>query len=134
MFQSLLRGVGEVKIPLYINGATLLLNFFLDPLFIYGWGPIQAYGVTGAAVSTLVTQFLSIAVGMYILFKGTTEIKLSMKAFSFDWPLLKKAFKLGFPFFNRNFGQGLRPYAYDCFGGPFRHGSVGCLRSGLSLN
>ncbi|WP_421978670.1 MATE family efflux transporter [Roseivirga seohaensis] len=97
MFQSLLRGVGEVKIPLYINGATLLLNFFLDPLFIYGWGPIQAYGVTGAAVSTLVTQFLSIAVGMYILFKGTTEIKLSMKAFSFDWPLLKKAFKLGFP-------------------------------------
>tara|TARA_A100000171_G_C2131927_1_gene147324 strand:+ start:934 stop:2301 length:1368 start_codon:yes stop_codon:yes gene_type:complete len=97
MFQSLLRGVGEVKIPLYINGATLLLNFFLDPLFIYGWGPIQAYGVTGAAISTLVTQFLSIAVGIYILFKGTTEIKLSMKAFSFDWPLLKKAFKLGFP-------------------------------------
>tara|TARA_R110001592_G_scaffold204977_1_gene455327 strand:- start:659 stop:2035 length:1377 start_codon:yes stop_codon:yes gene_type:complete len=97
MFQSLLRGVGEVKIPLYINGATLLLNFFLDPLFIYGWGPIQAYGVTGAAVSTLVTQFISIAVGMYILFKGTTEIKLSIKAFSFDWPLLKKAFKLGFP-------------------------------------
>lgn len=97
MFQSLLRGVGEVKIPLYINGATLLLNFFLDPLFIYGWGPIQAYGVTGAAVSTLVTQFISIAVGMYILFKGTTEIKLSIKAFSFDWPLLNKAFKLGFP-------------------------------------
>lgn len=97
MFQSLLRGIGEVKIPLYINGATLLLNFFLDPLFIYGWGPIQAYGVTGAAVSTLVTQFISIAVGMYILFKGTTEIKLSIKSFSFDWPLLKKAFKLGFP-------------------------------------
>ncbi|WP_323756485.1 MATE family efflux transporter [Roseivirga sp.] len=97
MFQSLLRGVGEVKIPLYINGTTLLLNFFLDPLFIYGWGPIQAYGVTGAAVSTLVTQFISIAVGMYILLKGTTEIKLSIKAFSFDWPLLKKAFKLGFP-------------------------------------
>ncbi|WP_339607288.1 MATE family efflux transporter [uncultured Roseivirga sp.] len=97
MFQSLLRGIGEVRIPLYINGATLLLNFFLDPLFIYGWGPVKAYGVTGAAVSTLVTQFLSIAVGMYILFKGTTEIKLSMKAFLFDWPLLKKAFKLGFP-------------------------------------
>ncbi|KYG71568.1 MATE family efflux transporter [Roseivirga echinicomitans] len=97
MFQSLLRGIGEVKIPLYINGATLLLNFFLDPLFIYGWGPIEAYGVTGAAVSTLVTQFISIALGMYILFKGTTEIKLSIKAFSFDWPLLNKAFKLGFP-------------------------------------
>ena len=97
MFQALLRGIGEVKIPLYINGATLLLNFVLDPMFIYGWGPIKAYGVTGAAVSTLVTQFLSIAVGMYIMFKGTTEIHLSLKRFTFDWPLLKKAFKLGFP-------------------------------------
>lgn len=59
MFQSLLRGIGEVKIPLYINAATLALNFVLDPLFIYGWGPVPAFGVAGAAVSTLFTLFLS---------------------------------------------------------------------------
>ncbi|TGH58587.1 MATE family efflux transporter, partial [Escherichia coli] len=34
MFQSLMRGVGEVRIPLYINLVTLALNFRLDPLFI----------------------------------------------------------------------------------------------------
>lgn len=57
MFQSLLRGIGEVRIPLFINAGTLALNFILDPLFIYGWGPIKAYGVTGAAVSTLCSTF-----------------------------------------------------------------------------
>lgn len=97
MFQSLLRGIGEVKIPLMINAGTLLLNFGLDPLFIYGWGPIGAFGVTGAAVSTLVTQFLSIAIGIYILFSGKTDFKISLKDFSFDFPLLKKAAKIGLP-------------------------------------
>lgn len=97
MFQSLLRGIGEVRIPLFINAGTLALNFILDPLFIYGWGPIKAYGVTGAAVSTLCTLFLSSIIGYYVLLKGKTDIKLSFKNFSFDGPLLKKAFKLGAP-------------------------------------
>lgn len=97
MLQSLLRGVGEVKIPLYINAATLGLNFILDPLFIYGWGPVPAYGVTGAAVSTLCTLMLSAVIGYYVLLKGVTDVKLSFKGFNFDGPLLKKAFKIGAP-------------------------------------
>ncbi|MFT6054052.1 MAG: putative MATE family efflux protein [Candidatus Endobugula sp.] len=97
MVESLFRGIGEIKIPLYINAATLSLNFFLDPLFIYGWGPIQGYGVTGAAISTLFTQFLAIAVGLYFMFKGKTEFDLKLKGFSFDLPLLRRAFKIGFP-------------------------------------
>ncbi|HEY9117797.1 MAG TPA: MATE family efflux transporter, partial [Roseivirga sp.] len=97
MFQSLMRGIGEVRIPLYINAATLGLNFILDPLFIYGWGPVPAYGVTGAAVSTLVTVSISAVIGIYILFKGKTDFQLSLKGFQLDLPLLKKAFKLGAP-------------------------------------
>ena len=34
MFQSILRGVGEVNIPLYIILSTVLLNFVIDPMFI----------------------------------------------------------------------------------------------------
>ncbi len=97
MFQSLLRGIGEVRIPLYINGATLALNFVLDPLFIYGWGPVPAFGVAGAAVSTLITLALSAACGYYILFKGITDIKLSLSGYRWDFPLLVRAFKLGTP-------------------------------------
>lgn len=97
LFQSLLRGIGEVKIPLYINALTLGLNFLLDPLFIYGWGPIPAYGVAGAAYSTLATLAIAAFIGIYILFKGKTDFKLTFHQFKFDFPLLKKAFKLGMP-------------------------------------
>ena len=55
VFQALLRGVGDVKTPLYIVGATVLLNLVLDPLFILGWGPVPAMGVAGAAAATIGT-------------------------------------------------------------------------------
>ena len=97
MFQSLLRGIGEVRIPLYINALSLGLNFILDPLFIYGYGPVPAYGVAGAAYSSMATLALSSFIGYYILFKGTTQLKISLKKFTFDFPLLKNAFKLGMP-------------------------------------
>ncbi|MGI4740643.1 MAG: MATE family efflux transporter [Janthinobacterium lividum] len=97
MFQALMRGVGEVRIPLYINLATLALNFGLDPLFIYGWGPVPAFGVAGAAAATLVTQALSMAIGLGVLLRGKSGIQLSYKGFVPDFPLMKKAFRLGGP-------------------------------------
>jgi len=97
MFQSLMRGVGEVRIPLYINIGTLVLNFALDPLFIDGWGPIPAYGVAGAARATLITQVLSFAIGLVVLLRGNSGIQLSFKGFRPDFPLMGRSVKLGLP-------------------------------------
>lgn len=97
MFQALMRGVGEVRIPLYINIGTLVLNFGLDPLFIYGWGPVPAFGVAGAAVATLVTQVLSVAIGLAVLLRGKAGIQLSFREFKPDFPLMRRSVKLGLP-------------------------------------
>jgi putative MATE family efflux protein len=88
MFQALMRGVGEVRIPLYINIGTLALNFILDPLFIDGWGPVPALGVAGAAWATLVTQVLSFAIGLVVLLRGKSGIQLSFNGFRPDWALM----------------------------------------------
>ena len=45
MFQSVMRGVGEAKLPVYIVLGTVVLNFVLDPPFIFGSGPIPRFGV-----------------------------------------------------------------------------------------
>ena len=37
MFQALMRGVGQTRVPLLITLGTVTLNFLLDPLFIFGW-------------------------------------------------------------------------------------------------
>ena len=59
VFQSIMRGVGRPTLPVYIVLVTVILNFALDPLFIFGWGPVPGYGVMGAALATLATQVLA---------------------------------------------------------------------------
>ncbi len=97
VFQSLTRGVGDVKTPMYIVLGTVLLNLILDPLFIFGYGSIPAFGVAGAAVATIGTQGLAAIIGIIILIKGKYHIKLYLNDLKPDWPLIKKMFKLGFP-------------------------------------
>jgi len=96
-FQSLMRGVGEVKIPMYIVFGTVLLNLILDPLFIFGYGFIPAFGVAGAAAATVGTQGLAAVIGIILLLKGRYQIKLHLNDLKPDFSLIKKMFKIGFP-------------------------------------
>src|SRR6201996_3791105 len=45
MFQALMRGIGQTRLPLFIVLGTVLLNFLLDPFFIFGWKMIPPQGV-----------------------------------------------------------------------------------------
>lgn len=97
MFQSLMRGVGEVNLPIYIVGGTVALNAVLDPLFIFGWGPVPASGVMGAAMATFATQGLACAIGLWVMFGGRFGMKIRWRDFRPDFDFIRKAFFLGLP-------------------------------------
>jgi len=96
-YQSLMRGVGDVTKPLYIVLSTVLLNAAIDPLFIFGWGPVPEMGVAGAAVATFITQGMAAGVGLYILLRGSRGVHIQVKDFSLDGVFLKRLFRLGVP-------------------------------------
>ncbi len=97
MFQALMRGIGQTRIPLYIVCGTVVLNFMLDPLFIFGWGPLPGLGVAGSALATLLTQALAAAIGMGIFLRGRHGIKLQWRGLAPDPVYIRRAFRLGFP-------------------------------------
>lgn len=97
VYQSLMRGLGIVTTPMFIVLFTVLLNLALDPLFIFGWGPIPAMGVSGAALATLMTQALATIIGFTLLFRGNHGLRLKLRDFRPDWSVLCKAFLLGAP-------------------------------------
>lgn len=96
-FQSLMRGVGDVKTPMYIVLGTVLLNLVLDPLFIFGYGFIPGFGVAGAAVATIGTQGLAAIIGIMMLISGKHQMRLVLSDLVPDINLLKQMFALGFP-------------------------------------
>lgn len=97
LFQSLMRGIGEVKIPMLIVLSTVILNLLLDPLFIFGYGFIPEMKVQGAALATVITQAISTIIGLYILLKGKYGLRLKLKNYTPDFKLYKTIFKLGLP-------------------------------------
>lgn len=97
VFQSLMRGVGDVTTPMLIVLGTVLLNLFLDPLFIFGFGPVPGFGVSGAAVATLGTQSLATIAGIVILSRGKAGIRLRWRGFRPDLRLMKHLITLGIP-------------------------------------
>lgn len=97
MFQSIMRGIGQVTMPMYIVLGTVLLNFILDPLLIFGHGSFAGHGVMGAALATLTTQGIAAIIGVVILFQGNYGIHVRLSDYKPDFSFMKKAFLLGFP-------------------------------------
>jgi putative MATE family efflux protein len=97
VFQAILRGVGDVKTPLLIVGGTVVLNFFLDPLLILGWGPVPGFGVVGAAWATIGAQGLAGLVGLAVLFSGRYGVHVRARDMAPDRPLVLKILRLGIP-------------------------------------
>jgi putative MATE family efflux protein len=93
MFQSQMRGVGQVRVPLYIVAITVTINFILDPLLIFEAG----LGVMGAALATLIAQAIAAATGLYLLFSGRFGVKLTWDSFRPDFLFIRRAFNLGYP-------------------------------------
>ncbi|HUJ02764.1 MAG TPA: MATE family efflux transporter [Rhizomicrobium sp.] len=97
MVQALLRGVGEVRLPLYIVAGTVVVNFVLDPVLIFGRFGFPALGVAGAATATLIAQLLAAAVSLSFLFGGRFGIHVRWHNFAPDFAFVKRAFLLGYP-------------------------------------
>ena len=51
------RGLLDTRTPLLVSGAAQLVNLALDPILIFGLGPIPAFGVAGAAAATTAAEW-----------------------------------------------------------------------------
>ncbi|WP_237742351.1 MATE family efflux transporter [Gayadomonas joobiniege] len=64
---SVLRASGDTKTPSLIMGAGGAINAILDPMFIFGFGPIPAMGIQGAAIATLLAWICGSIIIVYTL-------------------------------------------------------------------
>lgn len=63
-----LRATGDTKTPALIMAASSLLNFILDPIFIFGFGPVEGLGIQGAATASVIAWSLTTVFAIKILF------------------------------------------------------------------
>lgn len=91
---GILRGEGDMKRAMYAMIVSVVLNFILDPLFIY----VLNLGSAGASLATIVSSVGSAGVILYwILIKKDTYVDVTFKGFKFDSKIAKDILKVGIP-------------------------------------
>ena len=61
------RATGDAKTPLRLLAIAAVVNLLVDPVLIFGFGPVPALGVTGAALATVAAWLVSAAWGWVLL-------------------------------------------------------------------
>lgn len=118
VFQSLLRGWGDTKTPMYLMALSVAVNIVLDPIFIFGFraNPLFAlidleslqawlyaatgftgYGVQGAAIATILSRSLATIPGVALLFTGHLGLSLSLSDLRLELGTMKKIVEIGYP-------------------------------------
>ena len=94
LINAIYRGAGDASMAMRSLWIANGLNMLLDPLFIFGLGPIPAFGVEGAAIATTIGRSVGVLFQLYGLFSGTRIIKLSLANMKLRLETVKKIFSI----------------------------------------
>jgi len=94
LINAIFRGAGNASIAMWTLILSNSLNIILDPIFIFGFGPVPAYGVEGAAIATTIGRGTAVIFQLIVLFYGWSKIKIKVKDLVFRTAIMFNLIKV----------------------------------------
>ena len=96
ILSSAFQSVGNARTPMIVMVIVNIINIVLNPLLIFGYGPVPAFGVVGSALATIGSRSLGLILLIYVVLGGKTPLSFP-HVFRFDPSLLLRLFRVAIP-------------------------------------
>ncbi|MFB6121785.1 MAG: MATE family efflux transporter [Halobacteriaceae archaeon] len=97
VFSALMRGYGDTRTPMRVMALSVAINVVIDPLLIFGVGPIPELGIEGAAVATVFSRGVATIIGMYLIFGARVGPAVERSHLVPDLSFIWKIVRVGVP-------------------------------------
>ncbi len=95
--EAIMQASGDTVTPMKITIGYRLFHITLAPFLIFGWWIFPRMGVSGAAVTNILSQSLGTVIGFWVLFSGRSRLQIDFKNFNVDLNMIWRVIRIGFP-------------------------------------
>ncbi|MBR3644013.1 MAG: MATE family efflux transporter, partial [Parasporobacterium sp.] len=97
MLEKTLQATGNMIWPMIFQLIGAVTNIVLDPIFIFGYLGLPAMGVSGAAIATVLGQWVCMVVCIIVTLRGKHEIEIRFRGFRLNGRIIKDIYAVGLP-------------------------------------
>ena len=94
LINAIFRGAGDASVAMRSLWLANGLNIILDPIFIFGFGPIPAFGVEGAAIATTIGRGSGVLYQLYSLYSNKSVLKIERSHWRPDFKIISRLIKI----------------------------------------
>ena len=95
--ERLLQATGRTVLSMITQGVGAITNIILDPIFIFGWFGLPAMGIAGAAIATVIGQWVGAFVGLYFNEKHNPDVQFGFRYARLDKKTVAGILTVGIP-------------------------------------
>ena len=97
LFERLLQSTGRTLPTMFSQGLGAITNIVLDPILIFGLFGLPKMGVAGAALATVIGQWVGAAAGFTLNLRKNPEVQMDLKGFRPHGATLRRVLAIGVP-------------------------------------